>query len=137
MEGDVPACPARDRLFERDRLVGRVEAQRTNRLDARHPVGVGSTGPRHVSKCEAAMHSPRTAILAILVALILSAPAVLAETSPPVRSNTAGPISVELAKKCRALALKAHPKPAGAGPYKQAQREYYEDCIAKGGNVPD
>jgi hypothetical protein len=44
---------------------------------------------------------------------------------------------VELAKKCRDLALKANPKPAGDAPYKQAQREFYDNCIAKGGNVPE
>src|SRR5262249_27039970 len=58
---------------------------------------------------EAPMHSMRTAVLAMLVALLLPAPAVLAETAPPDRSKTAGPISPELAKKCRALAIKAHP----------------------------
>jgi len=43
------------------------------------------------------------------------APAVLAETAPPDRSQTAVPISVELAKKRHALTLKAHPtKPAGS-----------------------
>ena len=87
------------------------------------------------------MHSTRTAVLAMLVVLLLPAPAVLAETVPPSdRSKTAGPISVELAKKCRALALKAHPtKPAGSknGAYAQAQRDYFQDCIAKGGNMPD
>ena len=57
----------------------------------------------------APMHSTRTAVFAMLVALLLSAPAVLAETAPSDRSKTAAPISAELAKKCRALAIKAHP----------------------------
>src|SRR5260370_37806923 len=52
----------------------------------------------------APMHSTRTAVLAMLVALLLPTPAVWAETAPPDRSNTAGLISAELAKKCRALA---------------------------------
>ena len=83
------------------------------------------------------MHSTRTALLAMLVVLLLPAPAVLAETAPPDRSKTAGPISAELAKKCRALAIKAHPnKPAGRA-YAQAQRDYFQDCIAKGGNMPE
>jgi len=60
----------------------------------------------------------------MLVALLLPAPAVLAETAPSDRSKTAGPISAELAKKCRALAT-------------QARRDYFQDCIAKGGNMPD
>jgi len=69
----------------------------------------------------------------MLVVLLLPAPAVRAETAPPDRSKTAGPISAELAKKCRALAIKAHPnKPAGRA-YAQAQRDYFQDCIAKGG----
>jgi hypothetical protein len=86
------------------------------------------------------MHSRRTAVLAMLVVLLLPAPAVLAETAPPNRPKTAGPISAELAKKCRALAIKAHPtKPAGSknGAYAQAQRDYFQDCITKGGNMPE
>ena len=82
------------------------------------------------------MHSTRAAVLAMLVALLLPAPAVLAETPPAGRSKTASPISAELAKKCRALAIKAHPKPA-SGSYAQEQRDYYQDCIAKGGNMPN
>jgi hypothetical protein len=48
------------------------------------------------------------------------------------RSKTAGPISAELAKTCRALATKAHPtqragsKTASA----QAQRDYFQGCFA-------
>ena len=86
------------------------------------------------------MHSTRTAVLAMLVALLLPAPTLLAETAPPDRSKTADRISAELGKKCRALAIKAHPpKPAGSknGAYAQAQRDYFQDCIAKGGNMPD
>jgi hypothetical protein len=57
-------------------------------------------------------------VLAILVAPALPATAALAETVPPARSDTAGPISAELAKKCRALAIKAHPtERAGTAPY--------------------
>jgi hypothetical protein len=81
------------------------------------------------------MRFTRTAIVGTLAALIIPAPIMLAETSSPTRP--AGPISVELAKKCRDLALKANPKPAGDAPYKQAQREFYDNCIAKGGNVPE
>jgi hypothetical protein len=78
------------------------------------------------------MHSRRTAVLAMLVALLLPAPAVMAETAPRDRSKTAGPISAELAKKCRALAIKAHPtERAGSRPYAQAQRDYFQDCVAK------
>ena len=73
----------------------------------------------------------------MLVALLLPAPAV-AETAPPDRSKAAGPTSAEPAKKCRALAIKAHPtERAGSRAYAQAQRGYFQDCIAKGGNMPD
>ena len=74
----------------------------------------------------ALMHSTRTGVLAMLVALLLPAPAVLAETAPPDRSKTAGPISAELAKKCRVLAIEAHPtERAGsrAGAYAEAQQD--------------
>jgi hypothetical protein len=54
------------------------------------------------------MRFTRTVIVGTLAALI-PAPNMLAETASPTRP--AGPISVELAKKCRDLALKAHPKP--------------------------
>ena len=75
---------------------------------------------------------------AIFIALFIPATAALAETAPPARSNTAGPISAELAKKCRALAIKAHPNErAGTIPYAQAQRDYFQTCIAKGGNMPE
>ena len=49
-------------------------------------------------------------------------------------------ISVELAKKCRGMALQKYPyKPVGT-PGKgdaQAEREYYSKCIANGGNMTD
>jgi hypothetical protein len=86
----------------------------------------------------AAMNSTRTTVLAMLIALLLPAPAVLAETAPSDRSKTAGPISAELAKKCRAPAIKAYPtERAGSKAYAQAQRDYFQDCIAKGSNMPD
>jgi hypothetical protein len=35
-------------------------------------------------------------------------------------------------------AIKAHPtERAGSRGYAQAQRDYFQDCIAKGGNMPD
>lgn len=52
----------------------------------------------------------------------------------------ASAISLELAKKCRAMALTAHPYklPGTKGPgTAAAQRSYYDECIAKGGNMPD
>ena len=55
-------------------------------------------------------------------------------------STGAPAITAELAKKCRALAIKAHPyKLAGAkGPGSaQAEREYFKECVARGGDMPD
>jgi hypothetical protein len=84
------------------------------------------------------MRSAIIPVPAILVAFVLSAMAARAETVPPARSDTAGSISAELAKKCRALAIKAHPtERAGTSPYAQAQRDYFQNCVAKGGNVPE
>jgi len=72
--------------------------------------------------------------------LALAGSTLLAETGPESHPDKAIPISAQLAKKCRALAIKAHPNErAGsrAGAYAQAQRDYFQDCIAKGGNMRD
>jgi hypothetical protein len=47
-------------------------------------------------------------------------------------SKTKVPISAELAKTCRALAIKAHPtQRAGSGRVSaQAQRDYFQECVA-------
>ena len=47
-------------------------------------------------------------------------------------------ISADLAKKCRAMAVKAHPSPlAGskANGAEKAQRDYFQACVAKGGEM--
>jgi hypothetical protein len=76
-------------------------------------------------------------MVTLAVATFLTS-AVRAETAPPARSDTVGPASAELAKKCRALAIKAHPtERAGTTPYARAQREYFQECIAKRGNMPE
>jgi hypothetical protein len=47
-------------------------------------------------------------------------------------------VTADLAKKCRQLAVKAHPnakpgsKPTGA---EKSQRDYFSACVAKGGNM--
>ena len=48
-------------------------------------------------------------------------------------------ISAEQAKKCRALAIKVYPtQRAGTrSGNEEAQRNYFRDCITKGGNVPN
>jgi hypothetical protein len=41
-------------------------------------------------------------------------------------------ISADVAKKCRAEAIKSHPpKVAGTGAYAQAEREAFRACVAK------
>ena len=54
-------------------------------------------------------------------------------------ATPASAISVELAKKCRAMAIKAHP-PTSPGAKKgsaEAERAFYQSCIANGGNGPN
>jgi hypothetical protein len=63
---------------------------------------------------------------------------VLAAYQPLVQPASA--ITAELAKKCRALAIKTHPtsrpgrKATGA---EKAQRDYFSACLAKGGKIED
>jgi hypothetical protein len=84
------------------------------------------------------MRSTSLTAFAPLIALVLTVATARAEPTQQDRANTAGPISAELAKKCRELAIKAHPtERAGTTPYAQAQRQYFQDCIAKGGNMPE
>ncbi len=61
--------------------------------------------------------------------------AVVAGTPQP-----ASAITAELAKKCRAMSIKAHPYklPGQKGPgTAQAERAYFNECVAKGGEMPD
>jgi hypothetical protein len=47
-------------------------------------------------------------------------------------------ISAELAKKCRAQAIQAHPTQLyGASGTATQQREYFSTCVAHNGNAPD
>lgn len=49
-------------------------------------------------------------------------------------------ISADLANKCRAMAIKAHPTPSAgskASGAEKAQRDYFQACIAKGGKMDD
>ena len=49
-----------------------------------------------------------------------------------------GAISVELAKKCRSMAIKAHPTVLyGPGRSGTSQRGYFNECVAREGNMPD
>jgi hypothetical protein len=63
---------------------------------------------------------------------------VLALTAYLSMAQPASAISVELAKKCRAMAIKAHPtQKAGTKQtgIEKAQRDYFRECIAKDGKM--
>jgi len=67
-------------------------------------------------------------LLAAYLAIPMATSAAIAAMQPP---------SADLAKKCRELAIKAYPPAkAGAGSGHAAlQRDYFQRCIAGGGNV--
>jgi hypothetical protein len=48
-------------------------------------------------------------------------------------------ITAEVAKKCRAFAIKAHPtaRAGTKGVVAEAQRVFFSDCVAKDGNVDE
>ena len=47
-------------------------------------------------------------------------------------------ITVELAKRCRELAIKAHPpQPAGTKAYAKSERDFFHECVSKKGEVPN
>jgi hypothetical protein len=51
-------------------------------------------------------------------------------------AGPAGAISADLARKCRDMAIRAHPpQPAGTRAYAEAERLYYRACITNGGNM--
>jgi hypothetical protein len=53
-------------------------------------------------------------------------------------SSQAAAISAELAKKCRGMAIKAHPPTQiGTTPYAAAERDFFRDCVSKNGDMPD
>ena len=53
-------------------------------------------------------------------------------------SQPANAISVELAKKCRDLAVKAHPYelPGEKAGSAAAERNYFSQCVSRNGNMP-
>jgi hypothetical protein len=69
----------------------------------------------------------------IFVAAFVLAQILILSASPP-----AAAISADLAKKCRDMAIKAHP-PAEVGttPYAAAERDFFRDCVSKNGDMPD
>jgi hypothetical protein len=72
---------------------------------------------------------PLTQAAPVLSALII----IICAASPAVA------ISVELANKCRDMAIKSHPPPFPLGnkAYAQAERDFFRTCVAKKGQMPD
>jgi hypothetical protein len=73
--------------------------------------------------------------IAKLVAISIA----LATMSHYANSQGSSPPTAELAKKCRQLALKAHPlaRPGTKSGSAQAEREYFTECIRKGGHMDE
>jgi hypothetical protein len=74
---------------------------------------------------------------ALLVALALVIPGSVLFAQTGTQDRPSKPISAELARKCRALAIQAHPTQQPGSRYGsgQAQREYFQQCVAKDGKV--
>jgi hypothetical protein len=71
--------------------------------------------------------------LAGFAAIVLPIQILTLSAAPP-----AAAISVELAKKCRDMAIQTHPPaPAGTSPYAAAERTFFTNCIAKNGEMGD
>jgi hypothetical protein len=73
-----------------------------------------------------------TNVVRRLGSLLLVLPVVVVCSAVP-----AAAISLELAKKCRDIAVKAHPPPIRLGnkAYAQAERDLFAQCVAKNGHV--
>jgi hypothetical protein len=54
-------------------------------------------------------------------------------------ANPASAITADLAKKCRAMAIKAHPPvlPGAKTGTAKAERDFYNICITNNGTMPD
>jgi hypothetical protein len=86
---------------------------------------------------EAAMaKAGRNACAGVVLAAALFSPVAGLAQATDIAARQARQVSAELAKKCREMAVKAHPTQlAGTSPYAAAQREYFRECVAKGGNM--
>jgi hypothetical protein len=71
----------------------------------------------------------------VVIALAFVATTLWAETMPTVRSDNTAPISAELAKTCRGLAIKAHSTQAAGSTTgsAQAQRDCFKECVTNRG----
>ena len=72
--------------------------------------------------------------LTALAAVILPAQSIILSATSP-----AAAISADLAKKCREMAVKAHPPPIPPGnkAYAQAERDFFRECVSKNGQMQD
>jgi hypothetical protein len=71
--------------------------------------------------------------LTLITAFAVVVQVVLLVETPP-----AAAISADLAKKCRDMAIKAHPPELPGGkPYGAAERDDYNKCISNNGQMPD
>jgi hypothetical protein len=72
--------------------------------------------------------------LTALAAVILPAQIIILSATSP-----AAAISADLAKKCREMAVKAHPPPIPTGnkAYAQAERDFFRECVSKNGQMQD
>ena len=59
--------------------------------------------------------------------------------APALTATCASALTAEVAKKCRAFAIKAHPTvlPGKKTGSEAAQRAYFQDCVAKEGKVEE
>jgi hypothetical protein len=70
-------------------------------------------------------------ILTSFVAVLVVAHILIFSAASPAVS-----LSVELAKKCREMAVKAHPMTLpGTKPYAAAEREFFRVCVSKNGDM--
>ncbi len=107
-------------------------AQQTRLL----PIGHRSVGHARLQSLLPFFEAPKFSMLAVQKQFFATALVLCALASS---ANCACALTAEVAKKCRALAIKAHP-PVVAGSKigsEQAQRAYFRDCVTKGGDVEE
>jgi hypothetical protein len=72
-------------------------------------------------------------ILAATAGAVISVQILILPTASPAIA-----ISADVAKRCRDMAIKAHPpEPAGTKGYAQAERDSFRDCISKSDDAKD
>jgi hypothetical protein len=72
-------------------------------------------------------------VFAATAAVVISVQILILSTASPAIA-----ISADVAKRCREMAIKAHPPgPAGTKGYAQAERDSFRDCISKSDDAKD